>query len=128
MSLFKNISIWLGVILSLTLTVCYLIFSWHIGVLWTTHIGDPTHASQLSIFAITPLNLYSDNPIFLWQILAIVSLLLNWIWAYSRVKSSQGYEKILLPLVCHLLWVMSCVLLHVGGGLASFVPIGSAIG
>ena len=123
----QYIGVWLGLILSLGLTITYLIFAWYVAALWLILVGDTINTTQLSIFALNPVNLSKQNPILLWQLLALVSLLINWVWAFKRVKASQDNDKILLPLACHVTWILSCVLLHVGGGIASFVFIGSVI-
>ena len=128
LSIKLNLGVGISLILSIIFTIVYLIFSWHVSILWLALVGDPVHTSQLSIFALNPVNLSKENPVLLWQLLAILSLLINWIWAIQRVKKSHDNDKILLPLTCHIIWILGCVLLHVGGGMASFVHIGSVIG
>ncbi len=123
----QYIGVWLGLLLSLALTITYLIFAWYVSALWLILVGDTINTSHFSIFALNPVNLSKENPVLLWQLLALVSLVVNWVWAFKRVKASQDKDKILLPLACHTIWILSCVLLHVGGGIASFVFIGSVI-
>ena len=113
--------------LAVAMTICYLIFSWYISNLWLILIGDPQYASGLSTFALNPIELTKDNPILLWQLLACVSLLINIFWAYKRTHLTDYNDGALLPILCHLLWLFSCTLLHVAGGMASFVYIGATI-
>ena len=56
-----------------------------------------------------------------------MQFVINWIWAFKRVRVSQDNDKILLPLACYITWILSCVLLHVGGGMVCFVAIGCVI-
>jgi hypothetical protein len=129
MNIIKHKSdVWIALILSILLTIIYLIFSWHLAVLWIALAGDPIHTSQFSIFGLNPTNWSSDNPILFWHVLAIISLLINGYWAFKRVGKTQNMDKLLLPIVCHSFWIVCCVLLHLAAGMASFIYLGTVLG
>ena len=72
-----------------------------------------TELSMLSVItAVKPLP---------WQILAIASLLINSVIAFIVSKKENGFQAHITAAVCHMLWIVSCVLIHGVGFLISFV-------
>jgi len=61
------------------------------------------------------------NPdwVFLWVLLALTSLMGNIFWWRARAKNNNLAEPYLLPMLCHTLWLLLCLLVHT---LAAMLP------
>jgi len=61
----------------------------------------------------------NPDSVFLWVLLALTSLIGNIFWWRARAKNNNLTEPYLLPMLCHTLWILLCLMAHT---LAAMLP------
>lgn len=122
----RTIFLIVSILLSL-LTLGYVILIW-LASSMVSILLEPDNHTWLTKLAIAPI---TDN-VWLgaihWQSLAVLSFLVNIIWARKRCQL-MGYENgYTAPLCCHLLLVLLLIVWHAAGALDPLIMIGSVLG
>lgn len=115
-----------ALVVSACATAAYALSAWYIAGLWSTLVSDSLNVSRFSAWTVRPLDLPAEYGMLHWQLVAVLSLLLHSYWGLRRTRV-VGPSGFVLPLFCHLGWLLTAFLLQVCGLLISFVSVGYVI-
>ena len=75
-----------------------------------------------------PTRLFANqNYTWVWQILSVVSLISSLAWGFWRSKRTDLPEPHHLPMLCHLIWIVTLAFYHLLGFLLPFYKMGGTI-
>jgi len=123
----KNGPIYIGLLL-LTVMYCWLIWLGMGGYgVWLSEWLMKGNRLPL----ITKLTAYHSLPFpyhaMPWQILAFLSLILNFLWGLSRSRDLSSQESHTLPATCHVGWVTMSLCVHGVGMLSPIIMVHAII-
>jgi hypothetical protein len=120
------IALLVGFLAAIT-TVVYCLVAWYLSALWSINIGDSALVSTFSVYTIKPLFPNSEYAMIHWQLLAIISLVGNFLWAGKLLKASGEIQQIALPFGVHTCLLLFALLAHIAGGLIPFIAVAQVL-
>ena len=122
----QNIFLYIGLLL-LTIGYCWLIwlgFIAYSAYFPANFYEDLPFITRITIYHQLPFP-YHALP---WQLLAVLSLILNFLWGLLRSKKLQSPDASIRPAICHIGWIVLSICWHGVGIFSSFITIISQIG
>lgn len=114
--------LWIA-LLALLLTGAYCVAATYLSLFWSVFVTDHEQISRFSRWTIVPISSSVDLAMAHWHALAFASLIGHAVWGGRRLRSHRELGALALPLSCHLVWLVTATLLHIGGGLISVVAV-----